>query len=634
MTGQNAPDCVICRRKMTQFVWSMTRSDTGVFRLLAAPPALSRSRLALLAAATALIGCLLAWSVGALIEQRAMAGLRIRASASAALHAAVLRSEMDKQRAVPLVLADDAQLKATLISHSPAQLAVLSRRLEALAVQTRAATVYVIGADGVTAAASNWRRPTSFVGSNYGFRPYFVDALRQGYAEQFALGTVSRKPGLYLARRVDGPAGPLGVVVVKLEFDGVEAAWRAIGEPAFVVDRDGLVLITSQPEWRFMARGPLPRTKLEALRAGGQYGAATFTPLPLRATAGGVARTDAPHADRQLETRLAEVAPGWTLHLLSTARPAEQAAAAARWITILVWILLSAGLLWVWLRRRRSLQLALRDREARLELERRVDARTAELTEANRALSYEVEERHRTETRLRSLQADLVQANKLASLGQIAAGVAHEINQPVAAIRANADNGLLLLSHGRPEAAGDTFSAIVAMTERIGRITDELRAFSRKADGRVEPTLVSEVIDGSVLLTASRSRRQEAHLTRQGEIVGLSVLGERVRLEQVLVNLLQNAFEAVERRADGAVAITVRDLGDTVEIAVSDNGPGLAPEIERALFTPFLTTKPRGLGLGLVIAHDIAADFGGRLSAVSTPGQGATFVLTLRKAVA
>ncbi len=601
--------------------------------LSASGPVVSRSRLAVFAVVAAAIGALLVWSVGALIEQRAMTALRARANASAALHAAVLRSELDKQRALPLVLADDADLEAALASRSTTKLEALSRKLEALGVQARAAAVYVIATDGVTAAASNWRLPTSFVGSNYGFRPYFAEALRSGYAEQFALGTVSRKPGLYLARRVDGTTGPLGVVVVKLEFDGVEAAWRAIGEPAFVVDSQGLVLITSQPEWRFLAREPLPQARRDALRAGGQYGGATFAPLPLRQKSGAVARTDTPRAERQIETRLPDIAPGWTLHLLSTAVPAEQAAAAARWITALVWTLLSAALLWLWVRRRRIHLAAQRDRETRLELERRVEERTHELTNANRALSHEVEERQRTETRLRSLQADLVQANKLASLGQIAAGVAHEINQPVAAIRANADNGLLLIGRGLADAAGDTFTAIVAMTERIGRITDELRAFSRKADGRVEPTLVTEVIDGSVLLTASRSRRQEARLIRQGETAGLSVLGERVRLEQVLVNLLQNAFEAVGARADGVVTVTVRENAGTVEIAVGDNGPGLAPEVERALFTPFLTTKPRGLGLGLVIAHDIAVDFGGQLTASSTPGQGATFILTLRKAV-
>ncbi|MGR4862554.1 sensor histidine kinase [Caulobacter sp. LARHSG274] len=592
-----------------------------------------RRRVLGLALAAAVVGAGLAWAVGALVQDRAMATLRSRAAASAALHAAVLRSELDKQRALPLVLADDADLETALAERSPARLQALSRKLEALGVQARAAAVYVIGADGVTVAASNWRQPTSFVGSDYGFRPYFTQALRHGYAEQFALGTVSRKPGLYLARRVDGAAGPLGVVVVKLEFDGVETAWRAIGEPAFVTDRRGLVLITSQPDWRFRARQPLPDAARAALRAQGQFGAATFAPLPLRSRGDGrVVRTDVARPDSQIETRLAEVAPGWTLHLLTATTAADQAAAAARWITALVWTLLSVLLAWLWIRRRRVRLAAQREREARLELERRVEARTFELTQANRALSHEVDERQRTETRLRALQADLVQANKLASLGQIAAGVAHEINQPVAAIRANADNGLVLIGRGQADAARQNLTAITAMTERIGRITDELRAFSRKADGRVEPTLVSEVIDGSVLLTASRSRRHDARLVRDDAAPGLSVLGERIRLEQVLVNLLQNAFEAVEKRPHGVVTLAVRDKGETVEITVGDNGPGLAPEVERGLFTPFLTTKPQGLGLGLVIARDIAVGFGGQLTAASTPGEGATFTLTLRKA--
>ncbi|PVM85612.1 ATP-binding protein [Caulobacter radicis] len=613
----------------------MTQPDPSAVDTRPGPErSISRQGLALFAAIAVLIGAVLVLAVGSLAHDRAMTALRGRASASAALHAAVLRSELDKQRALPLVLADDADLETALATRDPRRLQALSRKLEQLGAQTRAAVIYVVAADGYTAAASNWRQPTSFLGSNYGFRPYFAQALRSGYAEQFALGTVSRKPGLYLARRVEGPNGPLGVVVVKLEFDAVEAAWRAIGEPAFVVDGQGLALITSEPQWRFHTRAPLSPAARQALRTQGQFGEATFDPLPLRARRGdGVARTDIAPADRQIETRLPDVAPGWTLHLLSPAAPADQTADAARWITALVWTLLSAALLWLWVRRRRVHLAALRDRETRLELERRVEARTHELTQANRALSHEVDERQHAETRLRSLQADLVQANKLASLGQIAAGVAHEINQPVAAIRANADNGLLLIARGRAEAAGENLTAIASMTERIGRITDELRAFSRKADGRVEPTLVSEVIDGSVLLTASRSRRQQARLVRKGEAPGLAVLGERVRLEQVLVNLLQNAFEAVEERPDGAVTLTVSETDDAVRIAVADNGPGLAPEVERALFTPFLTTKPRGLGLGLVIAHDIAAGFGGELTAASAPGAGATFTLTLRKAV-
>jgi len=588
----------------------------------------------LIAAALAVLiaGAALTWFVGAVVQTRAMAGLRADAAASAALHAAVLQSEMDKQRALPLVLADDADLEIALISRDPKRLAALSRKLETLADQTRAAVIYVVGPDGIAVAASNWRLPASFVGANYTFRPYFTDALKQGQAEQFALGYVSRKPGLFLARRVENAGGVLGVVVVKLEFTRVESAWRAIGEPAFVTDSHGVVLITSEPDWRFQTRAPLSPAARSGLRAQGQFGDAAFAPMPLRAVHGGVARTDTPRAGRQVETILPRIAPGWSLHLLSPTAQADQTVAAARWIVVLVLIVIAGLLFWVWTRRRRARRRTELELQARLDLERRVETRTHELTVANSALSHEVDERKLAETRLRALQADLVQANKLASLGQIAAGVAHEINQPVAAIRAHADNGQTFITRGRPEAALDNLAAIAAMTERIGRITDGLRAFSRKADGRVEPTLIAEVIEGSVLLTASRSRRADTQLVLGAVSPTLQALGERIRLEQVLVNLLQNAFEAVESRPDGVVALSVLETADKLDIIVSDNGPGLAPEVEQALFTPFLTTKPRGLGLGLVIAHDIVASFEGQLTATSEPGQGARFTVTLRKA--
>lgn len=588
----------------------------------------------LIAAAMAVLiaGAALTWFLGALVQARAMASLRAEAVASAALHAAVLQSELDKQRALPLVLADDADLELALTNREPKRLAALSRKLETLADQTRAAVIYVIGPDGVAVAASNWRIPNSFIGANYNFRPYFTSALKQGQAEQFALGSVSRRPGLFLARRVENANGVLGVVVVKLEFTRVESAWRAIGEPAFVTDRHGVVLITSEPGWRFQTRAPLSTAARSGLRAQGQFGAAAFSALPLRSVRGGVARTDTPRPGRQVETILPRIAPGWSLHLLTPTARVDQTVAAARWIVVLVLTLMAGLLFWIWTRRRRARRRTEMELQARLELERRVETRTRELTVANSALSHEVDERKLAETRLRALQADLVQANKLASLGQIAAGVAHEINQPVAAIRAHADNGQTFIARGRPEAALDNLTAIAAMTERIGRITDGLRAFSRKADGRVEPTLIAEVIEGSVLLTASRSRRADTKLVLGAVSPTLQALGERIRLEQVLVNLLQNAFEAVESRRDGVVTLSVLEAAETLQIIVSDNGPGLPPEVAKALFTPFLTTKPRGLGLGLVIAHDIVVSFDGQLAATSEPGQGAHFTVTLRKA--
>lgn len=255
--------------------------------------------------------------------------------------------------------------------------------------------------------------------------------------------------------------------------------------------------------------------------------------------------------------------------------------------------------------------------------------RTEDLTRANTRLSAEVQERERAEARLQVLQSELVQANKLASLGQIAAGVAHEVNQPVAAIRAYSDNAALLLAEGRGEAVRKNLAAIGELTERVGAITDELRAFSRRSTGRLEPTSVAEAIEGSLLLTNSRVRARELKVVRSAVDPTLRVMAERVRLEQVLVNLLQNAFEALEAVPHPEVRIAVEARDGEVAITVSDNGPGLAPDVAENLFLPFVTTKPRGVGLGLVISRDIAAQFGGKLTVDSRPGEGAAFTVIL-----
>lgn len=582
------------------------------------------------------LGVLLAafgiWVAGAEFQARALAELRSQAEASAALRVAVLRSELNKQRTLPLALAEDAELKEVLRSRDPAALRALDRKLEILGTEAQAADVYVLGVKGEALAASNWRLPTSFVGSNYAFRPYYLTAMRQGSAEAFALGTVSRRPGLYIARRVDGPSGPLGVVVVKLEFTGLEREWRQAGDPAFVVDRDGVVLITSIPAWRFHTLRPLEPQTLAALRASRQFGdAARLEPLPLSVDRRLLRRTDAA-GERVLDSQAEAPVAGWSLHLLTPTAPADRAATAGRLIAGLTAGLLAVLGAWIWRRRRRAEARATDALANRIALEAAVRARTEELTQANAQLTAEVQERERAEAQLQALQSDLVQANKLASLGQIAAGVAHEINQPVAAIRAYSDNAALLLDMQRHDEAKKNLAAIGDLTERVGSITDELRAFSRRATGRLEPTSVAEAIEGSLLLTNSRVRRRQLRVVRPQVDPALRVMAERVRLEQVLVNLLQNAFEAVDGAARPEVRLTV-DAGEAeVAITVADNGPGLAPEVADSLFLPFVTTKPRGVGLGLVISRDITAEFGGRLTVESRPGEGAAFTVALPRA--
>jgi two-component system C4-dicarboxylate transport sensor histidine kinase DctB len=171
------------------------------------------------------------------------------------------------------------------------------------------------------------------------------------------------------------------------------------------------------------------------------------------------------------------------------------------------------------------------------------------------------------------------------------------------------------------------------MCERITHITGELRAFSRKATGETEPVSLKKTLDSSILLNKSRLRHNRVRLVRDQVDAALEVIGGRIRLEQVVVNLLQNAFEALEDTADPVVRIGVTVEDSWVWVRISDNGPGLDPKIEAQLFTPFTTSKEKGLGLGLVIARDILREFGGELTA-ETGGPGATFALKLRRVAA
>lgn len=517
-----------------------------------------------------------------LAAARAVDAVSRRARASAILLASSFRRELEKFQLVPVVLAQDSEVRAALAAPAAARLDPLNRKLEALSARLRAANLYVLDAQGVTVAASNWRGPESFVGDDYAFRPYFTEAMRSGAAQQFALGQRSRRPGLYLSRRIDTDGRPLGVVVVKVEFGRLEREWRAAGDAAFVTDARGIILVTADPPARFQTIRPLTAAERVAARRSLDYGAAPL--LPNARYAAGRVSGDAIEA----------VAPvdGWRVRVVAPTRQAlSEVRAIARLGFAIALLAALAGWL-VWRQRRRS---------AAARLAAAADARTA------------------------GLRHQLVQANKLAILGQVTGGVAHEISQPLAAIASQAHNARTLIERDRPGEAGEAIERVEALTDRIGRITRELRGFSRRATGTVEPVALAEVIDGLRLLLRDRMRMLGAELIIEGP--ELSVVGERVRLEQVLVNLVQNALDAGAR----AITVTVEAMAARVRLTVADDGPGLTPEARATLFQPFSTSKRDGLGLGLVISHDIVADLGGTLVALDPP-QGAAFAIELERA--
>ncbi|MEG3181361.1 sensor histidine kinase [Sphingomonas sp. LT1P40] len=537
-------------------------------------------------------------------------------------NAGLLTSELQKFRLLPLVLTQYPDVRAMLESRDSAAAERINARLELLAARTDAAAIYVIGADGLTVAASNYRLPSSFVGQNYGFRPYFRDALKSGQAELFALGTVSGRPGLYLAQRVGDAARPLGVIVVKIEFEAIQAGWARQPGTTIVTDRHGVAIITSRPDWRFLTLGPLSATAREAIRATRQYGDLPLKPLPLTVDGRGV---------REPEGRIAEAtAPmaGARLRVLMPLAPAlANANANARLMMLAALIAIAGVLLLVWRARERGMLQAAAQRALEVE----VAERTAELRESNTQLEAESAERARADQRYRSAREELAQASRLGSLGQITAGVAHEINQPVAAIRSFAENARSFLIRGDANRAGSNLDRIVELTQRIGTITGELRGFARRRTPEIGAVQVGDAIDSTLLLIGDRVRTQGVALERTGD-QGVAVVADRVRLEQILINLIQNALDALAGRDGAAIRIAVARDPDGVAIEVADNGPGVAAVLADELFMPFVTGRDEGLGLGLAIARNIARDFGGELSLVPSPLGGAAFRIELREA--
>ena len=554
----------------------------------------------------------------------ATAGVRLHALQQTRSNLRLLESELQTYRLLPVMLGEYTDVRAALASGrvDPA----LNAKLALLAARTGAPVIYALDTRGMTIAASNADRPDSFLGHDYRYRDYFTKAMASGATEFFALGSVSGRPGLYLSRRIDRAGQPLGVVVVKVEFNRIAQAWIQDHMATFVVDADGVILISSDQRLEFHTTRALSPTRRRTLAQTRQFGTLPLLRAPLTLSGDRSRLADGtPAVTVSLRVPIA----GWHLvHMEPLDAALRSAAIRTRSATTLAAMSAIAALLaaW-WLYERRK-----RNAGARAELEAEVARRTAELSATADRLQIEVEQREASDQRFRQAREELAHANRVGSIGTITASVAHEINQPVAAIRTFADNAAAFLARDEPARAATNLQAIVDLTSRIGTITAGLRRYARRGAGSIGPVALDEAIDGVRLLIGDRFRAKGVTLDLpNGPEARLTVIAGRVRLEQVLVNLLQNALDAVADRSDARVSVTAGRKGRDVVLTVADNGPGIDSAIADHLFTPFATSKTDGLGLGLGIARDIMTEFGGTLDLVPA-SQGAVFRMILVKA--
>src|SRR5712692_2207837 len=274
--------------------------------------------------------------------------------------------------------------------------------------------------------------------------------------------------------------------------------------------------------------------------------------------------------------------------------------------------------------------------QAKNELELKVLERTAELRKANEDLVAEIAQREQAEEDLRHAQAELAHVIRVATVGETTASIAHEVNQPLSAVVINGGACLRWLARDPPnlDEAREAARCIVRNGKRAGDVIARIRALATKTATPKQRMNMNEAIQEVVALARSELRRNNVTLRMELEDDLSPVLGDRVQLQQVVLNLVMNGVEAmstVGERPRELVIRTQKDEADQVRVAVQDSGMGLDPQSRERIFDAFYTTKDEGMGVGLSISRSIVQNHGGRLWAVANDGPGTTFQFTVPK---
>ncbi|MBW8760716.1 MAG: hypothetical protein JF586_24310, partial [Burkholderiales bacterium] len=455
------------------------------------------------------------------------------------LYAAVLEQGLSNQADLPGMLDQDDRTVALIDAPDNTALrSSLNRRLTRFVARSNALSASIVDTHGRVLASSDWYRADARGERNAAQEPCIVEGLGSGQpVQRFSPDLDTGAPEVCFARPVRSDGATVGVVTVRISLQPIEATWidsafRAESEKPLVVDARGIVIMSSVPAWKQQALSALtqPRSqagsdvelvRVPALKASGmEMQVIHERPLP----------------------RL-----GWRLMILTNAKDVWRDARTAAWTAGA--IAASLGLLLLLLLQRRRVAVQKVAGRAALqrahdELETKVLQRTAQLEASNASLRHEVVERQHAEQVLRQAQEELVQAGRLALLGQLSAGISHELGQPLTALRALAQNGCLLLERDRPLQARDNFKAILGLAERMGRITSQLKSVARKAPTDVRSLPIVGAIDNARQILAARFSAEGVGLVT--EIApGLAARCDNYRLEQVLVNLMANAMDAM-----------------------------------------------------------------------------------------
>lgn len=494
----------------------------------------------------------------------------------------------------------------------------VSLYLKSINLLAGADNLYVLGVSGATLAAADFDQPGTPFGENLSYRPYVSEALGSGRGAFFGIGITTARAGYYLSYALKDGGTTKGIATVKVNLDSFERAWRSTENDILLLDERQVTILASRDQWRYRPMAPLSLQTRDDIARSKPYGNHDLAPLgwtPVGQSESGAARITTETGTAYTVSELPINRGLWKLVLLDDEAPTRQAALVFGVISGLAAIvaLLALGLV----------------EQRRREIKQRLASQAA-LQSANDLLETRVQERT---AELRATQDELVHAGKLAALGQMSAGIVHELNQPLAALQTAADNAVLLVDRGSIGDARGNLTRIGELVRRLGRLTSQLRVFAYKASSPLAAVSVEQAVAESLKILAGRVKEGGVAVVTDVD-AKLCVVADQTRLEQLLCNIVANALDAVESVERKSILIRAsREEAQNARcrIAISNSGPEIASDVLQRMFEPFVTTKPagKGLGLGLMLSNHIARSFGGELHARNLMPGGAEFVVTL-----
>lgn len=574
----------------------------------------------LVVAVTLTTSVAIVWLTGTTSLVFFLSEVQTRAEATLAVQAAVLEQSLDKFRLMSPLMVRGPDAARVVEGGDVA----LGKNVAAIAAgMSGAEEVWFLSLDGAPIASSTSGGVSVTSGGKNAIPTAFRQALQGQLGRELLPGTQTRSASYVFASPVRRDNGLAGVLAVRVSLADVEQAWALSKDPIVAVDAGGTVVVSNVQNWRGRRFSDLD-TNLGAVAS----------PVPVETTDAGQSAALAPvRTERRSHLQIATNLPvlGWSVLILADTTEARQQSVWAMVIALLLCVI-GAGIVWAMLSRREELARRLRrDRAEAIRLERRVRSRTADLREINAKLEQEIRDRLQAEADLRHTQAELVQAAKLATLGQMSAALSHEYNQPLAAISSDAEIAEMLIARGTPEKALGNLSRIGGMVKRMAEIARTLKGFTRRSGTDIRAVSLRQVIDEVMLLLMPQVKQSAVTLKTDLPEHDIIVAGGRIRLEQVIMNLMSNALDAVKETPHPVVELRLEKREEQAVLSVKDNGTGIDAETMPQVFDPFFTTKEvgSGLGLGLSIAYKIVHDFSGTLTARNAENGGAEFVLKL-----